>query len=67
TADFGYFPIPGKTADKPGSVFLGGSNLAIAEPPSTRSPRRRPPPPPPRAAAVTPPRCATSGRRSSTP
>ncbi|MFF5634326.1 extracellular solute-binding protein [Streptomyces sp. NPDC012825] len=31
TADFGYFPIPGKTADKPGSVFLGGSNLAIAE------------------------------------
>ncbi|WP_156725992.1 extracellular solute-binding protein [Streptomyces apocyni] len=30
-ADFGYFPIPGKTADKPGSVFLGGSNLAIAE------------------------------------
>ncbi|MDT9688243.1 extracellular solute-binding protein [Streptomyces sp. P9(2023)] len=31
TADFGYFPIPGKTADKPGSVFLGGSNLAVAE------------------------------------
>ncbi len=31
TGDFGYFPIPGKTADKPGSVFLGGSNLAIAE------------------------------------
>ncbi|WP_093799122.1 extracellular solute-binding protein [Streptomyces sp. Wb2n-11] len=30
-ADFGYFPIPGKTADKPGSVFLGGSNLAVAE------------------------------------
>ncbi|MCP3756892.1 extracellular solute-binding protein [Streptomyces sp. TBY4] len=30
-ADFGYFPIPGKTADKPGTVFLGGSNLAIAE------------------------------------
>ncbi|MCB5180138.1 extracellular solute-binding protein [Streptomyces antimicrobicus] len=29
--DFGYFPIPGKTADKPGSVFLGGSNLAVAE------------------------------------
>nr|WP_024761166.1 extracellular solute-binding protein [Streptomyces exfoliatus] len=29
--DFGYFPIPGKTADKPGSVFFGGSNLAIAE------------------------------------
>ncbi|MCH0538287.1 extracellular solute-binding protein [Streptomyces sp. MUM 203J] len=35
-ADFGYFPIPGKTADKPGSVFLGGSNLAIAE----RSPNK---------------------------
>ncbi|MEV6651397.1 extracellular solute-binding protein [Streptomyces sp. NPDC051219] len=31
TADFGYFPIPGKTADKPGSVFFGGSNLAISE------------------------------------
>ncbi|WP_327254884.1 extracellular solute-binding protein [Streptomyces sp. NBC_01244] len=30
-ADFGYFPIPGKTADKTGTVFLGGSNLAIAE------------------------------------
>ncbi|MGW0559411.1 extracellular solute-binding protein [Streptomyces sp. NPDC003016] len=30
-ADFGYFPVPGKTADKPGSVFLGGSNLAVAE------------------------------------
>ncbi|MEU3045497.1 extracellular solute-binding protein [Streptomyces sp. NPDC006984] len=30
-ADFGYFPIPGKTADTPGSVFFGGSNLAIAE------------------------------------
>ncbi|WP_415951923.1 extracellular solute-binding protein [Streptomyces sp. KLOTTS4A1] len=28
-ADFGYFPIPGKTADKPGSVFFGGSNLAV--------------------------------------
>ncbi|PJE96133.1 sugar transporter [Streptomyces carminius] len=31
TADFGYFPIPGKTADKPGKVFFGGSNLAVAE------------------------------------
>lgn len=30
-ADLGYFPVPGKTADKPGSVFLGGSNLAVAE------------------------------------
>ncbi|MCT2591843.1 extracellular solute-binding protein [Streptomyces sp. N2-109] len=30
-ADFGYFPIPGKTAEKPGSVFLGGSNLAVSE------------------------------------
>ncbi|MET9482398.1 extracellular solute-binding protein [Streptomyces sp. NPDC006638] len=36
TADFGYFPIPGKTADKPGSVFFGGSNLAVAE----RSPNK---------------------------
>ncbi|MFD5465516.1 extracellular solute-binding protein [Kitasatospora sp. NPDC127059] len=26
----GFFPIPGKTADKPSGVFLGGSNLAIA-------------------------------------
>jgi N,N'-diacetylchitobiose transport system substrate-binding protein len=31
TANLGVFPIPGKTADTPGSVFLGGSNLAIAE------------------------------------
>ncbi|MFC9823810.1 extracellular solute-binding protein [Streptomyces erythrochromogenes] len=30
-ADFGYFPIPGKTADKTSTVFLGGSNLAVAE------------------------------------
>ncbi|MER5934288.1 extracellular solute-binding protein [Streptomyces sp. NPDC002054] len=30
-ADFGFFPIPGKTADKPGATFLGGSNLAVAE------------------------------------
>ncbi|WP_103503169.1 extracellular solute-binding protein [Streptomyces sp. SM14] len=30
-ADYGYFPIPGKTADTLGSVFLGGSNLAVAE------------------------------------
>ncbi|WP_312876742.1 extracellular solute-binding protein [Streptomyces bohaiensis] len=29
--DYGYFPIPGKTADTLGSVFLGGSNLAVAE------------------------------------
>ncbi|AKG45368.1 sugar transporter sugar binding protein [Streptomyces xiamenensis] len=28
-ADFGYFPVPGKTADQLGHVFLGGSNLAI--------------------------------------
>ncbi|KJK59800.1 extracellular solute-binding protein [Saccharothrix sp. ST-888] len=27
----GFFPLPGKTADKPSSVFLGGSNLAVAE------------------------------------
>ncbi|WP_055585486.1 extracellular solute-binding protein [Streptacidiphilus griseoplanus] len=26
----GYFPLPGKTADKPSGVFLGGSNLAIS-------------------------------------
>ncbi|MFF7993028.1 extracellular solute-binding protein [Kitasatospora xanthocidica] len=26
----GFFPIPGKTADKPSGVFLGGSNLAVA-------------------------------------
>ncbi|MET9128922.1 extracellular solute-binding protein [Streptomyces antibioticus] len=25
----GYFPIPGKTADQPGSVFIGGSDLVI--------------------------------------
>ncbi|MEU8802719.1 extracellular solute-binding protein [Spirillospora sp. NPDC048819] len=25
----GFFPIPGKTADKPGSVFIGGSDLII--------------------------------------
>ncbi|MFD6416561.1 extracellular solute-binding protein [Streptomyces sp. NPDC060194] len=25
----GFFPIPGKTADKPGSVFTGGSDLII--------------------------------------
>nr|WP_202447589.1 extracellular solute-binding protein [Streptomyces sp. SID5468] len=29
--EIGYFPIPGKTADKPAKVFLGGSNLAIAQ------------------------------------
>ncbi|MBL1065084.1 extracellular solute-binding protein [Streptomyces sp. 7-21] len=29
-ADFGFFPIPGPTADKPGHVFLGGSNLAVS-------------------------------------
>jgi N,N'-diacetylchitobiose transport system substrate-binding protein len=35
-ADFGYFPIPGKTADQPGHVFFGGSNLAVSE----RSPHK---------------------------
>ncbi|GAA1901370.1 N,N'-diacetylchitobiose ABC transporter substrate-binding protein DasA [Streptomyces sodiiphilus] len=30
-ADFGYFPVPGPTADRPGHVFLGGSNLAVSE------------------------------------
>ncbi|WP_171167106.1 extracellular solute-binding protein [Streptomyces sp. I05A-00742] len=29
--DLGFFTIPGETADKPEGVFLGGSNLAIAE------------------------------------
>ncbi|MEU2871036.1 extracellular solute-binding protein [Streptomyces olivoreticuli] len=29
--EIGYFTIPGETADKPEGVFLGGSNLAIAE------------------------------------
>ncbi|MEV5506006.1 extracellular solute-binding protein [Streptomyces orinoci] len=29
--DLGYFAIPGESADKPEGVFLGGSNLAIAE------------------------------------
>ncbi|NGN69533.1 extracellular solute-binding protein [Streptomyces sp. A7024] len=29
--DIGYFTIPGETADKPEGVFLGGSNLAVAE------------------------------------
>lgn len=27
----GYFPIPGKTADKPARVFIGGSDLAISQ------------------------------------
>ncbi|GAA1229728.1 N,N'-diacetylchitobiose ABC transporter substrate-binding protein DasA [Kitasatospora nipponensis] len=27
----GFFPLPGKTADKPSGVFLGGSNLAVAQ------------------------------------
>lgn len=30
-ADFGYFPIPGKSASQPGHVFFGGSNLAVSE------------------------------------
>lgn len=29
--EIGYFTIPGETADKPEGVFLGGSNLAVAE------------------------------------
>ncbi|GAA2295981.1 extracellular solute-binding protein [Streptomyces kunmingensis] len=28
-AKLGFFPIPGKTADKPGAVFTGGSDLVI--------------------------------------
>ncbi|MFI5734459.1 extracellular solute-binding protein [Kribbella sp. NPDC051587] len=27
----GFFPIPGKTADKPGAVFTGGSDLIVPE------------------------------------
>lgn len=30
-SDLGVFPIPGKTADTPSSVWMGGSNLAVAE------------------------------------
>ncbi|MFI2639882.1 extracellular solute-binding protein [Streptomyces sp. NPDC018610] len=29
--DLGYFTIPGATADKPEGVFLGGSNIAVAQ------------------------------------
>ncbi|MFE1879821.1 extracellular solute-binding protein [Streptomyces diastatochromogenes] len=29
--DLGYFTVPGATADKPEGVFLGGSNLAVAQ------------------------------------
>ncbi|MEU5163635.1 extracellular solute-binding protein [Streptomyces sp. NPDC020875] len=29
--DLGYFTIPGETPDKPEGVFLGGSNVAVAE------------------------------------
>ncbi|MGV9312409.1 extracellular solute-binding protein [Streptomyces sp. NPDC003691] len=29
--ELGYFTIPGETADKPEGVFLGGSNLAVAQ------------------------------------
>ncbi len=29
--DIGYFPFPGTTANKPASVFIGGSNLAISQ------------------------------------
>jgi N,N'-diacetylchitobiose transport system substrate-binding protein len=29
--DLGYFTIPGASADKPEGVFLGGSNLAVAQ------------------------------------
>lgn len=27
--ELGYFPVPGRTADKPGAVFTGGSDLVI--------------------------------------
>ncbi|WP_299531858.1 extracellular solute-binding protein [uncultured Streptomyces sp.] len=33
----GYFPIPGKTADVPGSVFTGGSELIVPENAGDRS------------------------------
>ncbi|MFF1923937.1 extracellular solute-binding protein [Streptomyces sp. NPDC058221] len=33
----GYFPIPGKTAEKPGAVFTGGSDLIVPEKASRRS------------------------------
>ncbi len=29
--EVGFFPLPGKTAGKPAKVFLGGSNLAVAQ------------------------------------
>ncbi|MFR9788401.1 extracellular solute-binding protein [Streptomyces sp. MB22_4] len=35
--DLGYFTIPGATADKPEGVFLGGSNLAVAQNSKKRS------------------------------
>jgi N,N'-diacetylchitobiose transport system substrate-binding protein len=31
TGKLGFFPIPGKTADRPGAVFTGGSDLIIPE------------------------------------
>ncbi|MFD9033477.1 extracellular solute-binding protein [Streptomyces sp. NPDC059567] len=31
TGKLGFFPIPGKTADKPGAVFTGGSDLIVPE------------------------------------
>ena len=34
----GYFPIPGKTAKNPGSVFTGGSDLIIPENAAERAP-----------------------------
>ncbi|MFC8422889.1 extracellular solute-binding protein [Streptomyces sp. NPDC057236] len=34
--ELGYFPVPGKTADKPGAVFTGGSDLVIPAKTDTR-------------------------------
>lgn len=33
----GYFPIPGKSADRPGAVFTGGSDLIVPERADRRS------------------------------
>ncbi|MFD7686771.1 extracellular solute-binding protein [Streptomyces sp. NPDC059781] len=34
--ELGYFPVPGKAADKPGAVFTGGSDLVIPAKTDTR-------------------------------
>ncbi|MFD7767477.1 extracellular solute-binding protein [Streptomyces sp. NPDC059787] len=35
-SELGYFPVPGKAADKPGAVFTGGSDLVIPAKTDTR-------------------------------